>query len=238
MKIALLGYGKMGKEIEKIAIERNHEIFLKIDTEEDWKNIGDQLKDADVAIEFSMPACVIENIKKSFNAEVPVVVGTTGWNKQLESIKEECLKNNHSLIYGSNFSIGVNIFFEINRKLAQLMNEYEDYNVSAEEIHHITKLDAPSGTAISLANDILKLLKRKDKWVNESAKQKNELEIISKRIENVPGTHIISYVSDVDSIEIRHTAKNRKGLAKGAVLAAEWLKDKKGFFEVKDFLNI
>ena len=238
MKIALIGYGKMGKEIEKIATDRKHEICLKIDTDEDWKNSGHLLKDADVAIEFSMPVCVLDNIKKCFEADVPVVVGTTGWHNQIESVKEECLKKNHSLMYGSNFSIGVNIFFEINRRLAKLMNEYADYKVSIEEIHHTTKLDAPSGTAISLANDIMKLLERKEKWVNTNSDKSKELEIISKRIENVPGTHIITYDSDVDTIEIKHTVKSRKGLAVGAVLAAEWLAGKKGFFEVRDFLNI
>ncbi len=238
MKIALLGYGKMGKEIESIALSRHHEICLKIDNEDDWKKSEEQLKHADVAIEFSMPACVIGNIKKCFMADVPVIVGTTGWNDKIGQIRDECIKNNHALMYGSNFSIGVNIFFEINRRLAQLMNDFDEYNVTVEEIHHITKLDAPSGTGISLANDILKLIHRKEKWINSKTNKPEELELVSKRIENVPGTHIITYESDVDTLEIKHTVKKRKGLAIGAVLAAEWIAGKKGFFEVRDFLNI
>ena len=237
MKIALLGYGKMGKEIEKIALQRNHEIILTIDNDDDWKKNGEKLKEADAAIEFTMPACVVDNIKKCFSANVPIVVGTTGWLNIKDEIELECKKTNQTLIYGSNFSIGVNLFFEINRRLAQLMDNFDEYDLSIEEIHHTTKLDAPSGTAISLANDILKLIDRKGKWINETSSKPEELQIISKRIENVPGTHIITYDSDVDTIEIKHTVKNRKGLAKGAVLAAEWIVDKKGFFEVKDFLT-
>lgn len=238
MKIALLGYGKMGKEIEKIAIKRNHTIALTIDNELDWANKGNQLKNCDVAIDFSMPICALDNIAKCFKANTPLVMGTTSWHDQIDRIRTQCIQENQAMIYGSNFSIGVNIFFAINKQLAKLMNEYPSYIPTIEEIHHTTKLDAPSGTAISIANDIIAQLALKNKWINTETSVSEELPIISKRIENVPGTHIIQYENDIDSIEIKHIAKNRIGFAEGAVLAAEWLQTKKGFFEVKDWLNI
>lgn len=238
MKIALLGYGKMGKEIEKIAIERKHTIALTIDNEQDWIEKGNQLSSCDAAIDFSMPACALDNIKKCFDAKVPLVMGTTGWHDQINSIRKQCQMEQQAMIHGSNFSIGVNIFFAVNKLLARLMNDYPSYTTTIEEIHHTTKLDSPSGTAISLANDIIAHLDKKKNWVNQESDVEAELPIISKRIVNVPGTHIIKYDNDIDTIEIQHIAKNRKGFATGAVMAAEWIQHKKGFFEVKDWLNI
>ncbi|MFT4545739.1 MAG: 4-hydroxy-tetrahydrodipicolinate reductase [Bacteroidia bacterium] len=237
MKIALSGYGKMGKEIEKIALERGHEIVVKFNDPDDWTGKENKLSEADVVIEFSMPQSVVSNIFKCFDAEVPVVVGTTGWFGQLEHVKEVCRKHNRSILYASNFSIGVNLFFEANKQLAKLLNEHEAYEVSLEETHHTEKLDSPSGTAITLANNIINNLDRKDVWKNEKTAKDYELDIISHRLENVPGTHSVKYESDIDSIELIHTAKSRVGFAKGAVLAAEWLADKKGVFTMGDLLK-
>jgi 4-hydroxy-tetrahydrodipicolinate reductase len=238
MKIALIGYGKMGKEIENIALKRNHKISFKIDNEKNWKLSKEKLKNTDVAIDFSTPQSVISNIKKCFNANIPVVVGTTGWYEHLEEIKRLCNKTKQTLFFSSNFSIGMNIFFELNKKLASVMSNYNDYDVTIEEIHHIQKLDAPSGTAIILANEIIRNINTKEKWVNNKAQSENELEISSIRENKVTGTHKVKYDSDVDSIEIIHTAKSRKGFALGAVLAAEFINRKKGFFEMKDMLKI
>ena len=236
MKIALLGYGKMGKEIEKIAIERKHEIIMKIDAFDDWnENIYDFLK-ADVAIEFSTPSTVLDNILKSFAASVPIVVGTTGWYDEIETIRELCVEKQQCLFYASNFSVGVNIFFEINKKLAKLMDSHPEYEVSIEEIHHTQKLDAPSGTAISLANDIIDKLNRKENWKNEVIEDKATLGIKSIRVSDVPGTHTISYESANDKIEIKHVAHNRLGFAMGAILAAEFIHGKKGIYQMKDLL--
>ncbi len=237
MKIAIIGYGKMGKEIERAAQRSGHEVVLIIDSEEDWTKNGSRLGEADAAIDFSMPETAVANIQRCFDAGVPVVSGTTGWFDKLESVKQECAARNGTLFYGTNFSIGVNLFFELNRTLARLMSKYPDYEISIEETHHITKKDAPSGTAIVLANDIISNIGRKDKWVKESAEAASELGIRSVRVENVPGTHVIRYDSEVDSIEIIHSAKSRRGFAKGAVMAAEFLQGKKGVYEMKDLLS-
>lgn len=237
MKIALSGYGKMGKEIEKIALERGHEIIVTFNDPNDWVGKEEQLAQADVAIEFSMPHSVVSNIFKCFDANVPVVVGTTGWSEQLDHIKQVCGEHDRAIFYASNFSIGVNIFFEVNRVLAKLMNEHEEYKVTMEETHHTAKLDSPSGTAIKLANDVIDYLDRKDVWVNKHSDKDYELEILSHRVENVPGTHVVKYESDIDDIEITHTAKSRVGFAKGAVIAAEWLVGKKGVFTMQDLLK-
>lgn len=237
MKIALSGYGKMGKEIEKIALERGHEIVVKFNDPNDWVGKEKELATADVAIEFSMPHSVVSNIFKCFDANVPVVVGTTGWLGQLDHVKQVCNEHNRSILYASNFSIGVNLFFEVNRVLAKLMNEHEGYRISVDETHHTAKLDSPSGTAIKLANDIIDNLDRKDVWVNDNSEKDYELEVISHRVENVPGTHIVKYESEIDEIEITHTAKSRQGFAKGAVIAAEWLTDKKGVYTMSDLLK-
>lgn len=228
----------MGKEIEKIALTRNHEIIAKIDSEKDWEDYFDEFKKSDVAIEFSMPDTVIDNIKKCFANDIPIVVGTTAWYEHLDEIKSLCLTNNKSMFFASNFSIGVNIFFEVNKKLGSLMSGQKDYSPEIEEIHHNQKLDAPSGTAITLANDIIKNLEQKNKWVKETAIQIDELAIKSIRSGDIPGTHIITYNSGVDIIEIKHTAKNRQGFALGALMAAEFVKDKTGFYEMKDLFGI
>ena len=244
MNIALIGYGKMGQINERFAIERGHEIVLKISVD----NLDDlttaNLKKADVAIDFSAPDAAIGNIYACFDANVPLVVGTTGWYGQLQQIKNECLSGNNSLLYGSNFSIGVNLFFHINEVLAKLMNNYPAYEVQVEEIHHTQKLDSPSGTAMTLAEGIIDQIDRKAEWVNELEGQeltdvlkKEQLLILSDRIENVPGTHTVIYSSEVDEIAIKHTAHSRAGFALGAVIAAEWLQHKQGFYNISDIFN-
>jgi 4-hydroxy-tetrahydrodipicolinate reductase len=246
MKIALLGYGKMGKIIEKIATDRKHQIILKIDETNISELTKENLQQADAAIDFSTPSSVLNNIQACFNAKIPVVVGTTGWYGHLQRIKDECEQSGHSLIYGTNYSVGVNIFFYINQVLARLMNPYPYYDVQVEEIHHTQKLDAPSGTAITIAEGIIENITAKKEWVNvltdgsdvvDDNIKNDQVLIESHRLENVPGTHTVLYDSEVDTIEIKHTAHNRNGFALGAVLAAEWIKDKKGFYSVKDMFH-
>jgi 4-hydroxy-tetrahydrodipicolinate reductase len=237
MKIALLGYGKMGQEVEKLALKRGHEIVLTLDNLEEWENDGERLFEADVAIDFSTPVSIVENIYNCFNAHIPIVVGTTGWLDDLEKVRHDCLDKDQSLFFSPNYSIGVNLFFDLNRKLAKIMSNWEDYEISIEETHHIHKQDAPSGTAIVLANDIIRNSDRKEKWVHETVENPEELGIKSYRTDNVPGTHIVRYESEEDIIEIIHTAKSRRGFALGAVMAAEWLQGKKGFFEMKNLLE-
>lgn len=241
MKLALLGYGKMGQIIERFALERGHEVVLKINADNLHDFTIDNLANADVAIDFSAPDAAVDNIYKCFEANVPIVVGTTGWYGKLQEIKNDCLSSNNTLLYGSNFSIGVNLFFHLNTILAKLMNNYPAYEVQVEEIHHTQKLDAPSGTAMTIAEGIIEELDRKSEWLNEVVGTpipdviKNEqLLIESHRIENVPGTHTVVYSSEVDDIEIKHTAHNRAGFALGALVAAEWLKNKQGFYNVAD----
>lgn len=237
MKIALLGYGKMGQEIHKLAEKRGHEIVLVTNNDEDWQEKAILLKGADVAIEFTTPDSAVDNIMHCFENDVPVVVGTTGWIEDIERIRKTCLETNKSLFFSPNFSIGVNLFFELNRYLASLMAKWDNYEISIEETHHVHKLDAPSGTAIVLANDIIRHIERKEKWVKELPENPEEVGIKSYRSEDVPGTHIVRYESEMDSIVITHSAKTRKGFALGAILAAEWIKGKKGFYEMKDLLN-
>ena len=232
MKIALLGYGKMGKEIEKIAISRGHEIILKKSSQTSFEG----LENADVAIDFSLPTTAVENISTCFENNIPVVSGTTGWLEHYNEMVALCEQKNGSFIYGSNFSVGVNIFFELNDYLAKLMSKLNNYNVSMEEIHHTQKLDAPSGTAISLANGIIEN-SRYENWTLENP-ETNEIQIEAKRIANVPGTHSVFYRSEVDEIEIKHEAFSRQGFALGAVIAAEWLSNKKGIYSMKDVLNL
>jgi 4-hydroxy-tetrahydrodipicolinate reductase len=232
MKIALLGYGKMGKVIERIALERGHEIILKKSSQ----NSFDGLQNADVAIDFSVPTSAVTHISECLNNNVPIICGTTGWLEDYEKMVSLCNEKKGSFIYGSNFSLGVNIFFELNEYLAKMMYNLKQYSVSMEEIHHTQKLDAPSGTAISLANGIIKNTDFTN-WTLEEPKN-NEIHIEAKRIENVPGTHSIFYDSEVDQIEIKHTAHSREGFALGAVIAAEWLVGKKGVFTMKDVLGI
>jgi len=235
MKIALLGYGKMGKEIEAIALQRNHEIVLRVDESNATSITVNDIKKADVAIEFSTPHTVMTNIRQCFNAQVPVVVGTTGWYDSFKEIEVDCLNKNGTLLHATNFSLGVNLFFKVNTYLAELMNKYSNYEVEMEEIHHIHKLDKPSGTAISLANQIIEKMDRKSKW-SISDKNAETLFIKDVREGEVPGTHIIKYKSEVDDIEIMHKAHNRKGFALGAVVAAEFVKDKKGIFTMSDLI--
>ncbi|MEI6151999.1 MAG: 4-hydroxy-tetrahydrodipicolinate reductase [Chitinophagia bacterium] len=242
MKIALIGYGKMGKAIEEIAISKGHEIVLKIDV----SNIADFTKEniqkANVAIEFTGPHTAFENITKCIDWGVPVVSGSTGWLDNFEKAKVLCAEKKGCLIYASNYSIGVNLFFEINKQLAALMEPYESYDVTMIETHHTEKKDAPSGTAISLAEQILAKIGRKNKWVNEPSNEpSNEasnLIIRSERIDPAPGTHTVTYESPIDSIEITHTAHTRKGFASGALLAAEFANQKIGIFTMKDVLGL
>lgn len=238
MKIAIIGYGKMGKTIENMAIEKGHQIYLKIDKEHPLHLNLDRLSQIDVAIEFSQPEIAYSHIQTCIAHGIPVVSGTTGWLDKKHLIEAQCKETQGAFFYASNFSIGVNIFFEINRKLAKLMNAYPEYKVNLEEIHHVEKLDAPSGTAISLAEDIIQGLDHKALWVNTETNEENTLSIISKRIPKVPGTHHIQYQSSIDSLEIKHTAHSRTGFAMGALMAAEWLVDKQGIFGMKDLLNL
>ncbi len=237
MKIALLGYGKMGKAIEEIALKKGHSIVMRITDQNLDELTKENLSKADVAIEFTSPESALTNIMLCFEAGIAVVCGTTGWLLQMNIVKDKCKEKNGTFLYASNFSIGVNIFFELNKKLAQLMNQHNDYKILIEEIHHTEKKDAPSGTAIILAEQIIEASGIKNKWVNNTSENINDLSIISKRINNTPGTHSIKYTSDVDDIEILHTAHNRKGFAAGAVLAAEFIYGKKGIFSMKDVLN-
>jgi 4-hydroxy-tetrahydrodipicolinate reductase len=233
MKIALLGYGKMGKVIERIALERGHEIVLK----KEESNTYEGIEKADVAIEFSVPMVAVQNISTAFNQGIPVVCGTTGWLEQYDDVVKLCEEKNGAFLYGSNFSLGVNLFFELNTYLAKMMAKFSSlYKVSMEEIHHTQKLDSPSGTAISLAKGVIEN-SAYESWTEETAGE-NQIQIDAKRIENVPGTHSVYYSSDVDFIEIKHVAHNREGFALGAVLAAEWIVGKKGVFSMKDVLDL
>ena len=232
MKIALLGYGKMGHVIEKIALQRGHEIVLRKSIEDTF----DGLENADVAIDFSAPDAAVENISTALKLGIPVISGTTGWLSEYENMVQLCKEKNTAFISSSNFSLGVNIFFELNEYLAKIMSKFDAYKVGIEEIHHTQKLDSPSGTAISLANGIIKN-STYENWTLENP-MSNDIVIDAKRIENVPGTHTVSYNSNVDLIEIKHLAHNREGFALGAVIAAEWILGKKGVFTMKDVLNI
>ncbi|MFT5761922.1 MAG: 4-hydroxy-tetrahydrodipicolinate reductase [Polaribacter sp.] len=232
MKIALLGYGRMGKEIEKIALQRGHTIVIKSNSNSTYN-----ITEADVAIDFSVPTSAVNNISNCINNQVPVISGTTGWLEKHNEIVDLCKQKNGSFIYASNFSIGVTIFFELNNQLAKMMNTLSDYKVSLEEIHHTQKLDAPSGTAITLAEGIIKN-SSKSTWKLNGESSSEIVPITSKRVGDVSGTHVVNYISEVDTIEIKHTAHNRKGFALGAVVAAEWILDRKGVFTMKDVLNI
>ncbi len=232
MKLALLGYGKMGKVIERIAVERGHEIIMKKSASDSFSG----LENADVAIEFSIPDAAVSNITQCLNTGIPVVSGTTGWLEKYHDIAKLCEDKNGAFIYGSNFSLGVNIFFELNAHLAKMMGRLEQYKVSMEEVHHTQKLDAPSGTAITLAKDIIANTNYSS-WALGNPKE-DEILIDAKREENVPGTHTVTYNSEIDAIEIKHTAHSREGFALGAVIAAEWLAGKKGVYSMKDVLGL
>ncbi|MDP3666333.1 MAG: 4-hydroxy-tetrahydrodipicolinate reductase [Sediminibacterium sp.] len=238
MRIALIGYGKMGRAIESVAIAKGHDIVLKIDLENAADLNGEALAKADVAIEFTGPHSAFTNVMKCLESGIPVVCGSTGWLARWSEARQYCEKQNGTLIYASNYSIGVNLFFELNTYLAKLMNNHTDYNISMEEIHHTQKKDAPSGTAITLAEQILDHIKTKKEWVNHHSERPEQLEIISERMDPAPGTHKIKYTSAVDDIEIIHTAHNRIGFAGGAVLAAEFAINKKGIFGMKEVLGL
>jgi 4-hydroxy-tetrahydrodipicolinate reductase len=228
----------MGHAIEEIALQRGHEIVLKVGIENIEDNTIENIKKADVAIEFTGPEVAFENVMRVLDAGVPVVSGSTGWLQRFDEAKAHCTKNNGALLYASNYSVGVNIFFAINKRLAGLMAPHKEYEVKMTEIHHTQKKDAPSGTAITLAEGILQSLEQKKQWVNEPTNNKADLQIISERVDPAPGTHIITYTSDIDDIEIKHTAHNRKGFATGAVLAAEFLHNKKGIYSMSDVLGL
>ncbi|MDB5251410.1 MAG: dapB [Flaviaesturariibacter sp.] len=238
MRIALIGYGKMGHMIEEIAQQRGHEIVLRISID----NLDDFTKDhvakADVAIEFTAPESAYNNVTSCLGFGVPVVSGSTGWNELLEDARNVCREMNGAFLHASNFSVGVNIFFEVNKLLARLMNDQPNYEVTIREVHHTAKKDAPSGTAVTLAEQVLAELDRKTAWVKETATDADQLAISSERIDPAPGTHFVTYSSDVDDIEIVHTAHSRKGFALGAVLAAEFIAGKTGVFTMSDVLHL
>jgi 4-hydroxy-tetrahydrodipicolinate reductase len=238
LKIALIGYGKMGKTIESIAVERGHRVDLKIDIDSTASFTEENLQQCDIAIEFTGPQSAKENILKCLDAGIPVVSGSTGWLTDWAEVENYCIEKNSSFLYASNFSVGVNIFFELNKKLASLMKGHSDYEISLEEIHHTQKKDAPSGTAITLAEQVMHEITDKKIWVNHPTANPNELSIISKREDPAPGTHSVKYSSAIDNIEIIHTAHSRNGFATGAILAAEYIYNKKGIFSMKDVLNI
>lgn len=238
MRIIIIGYGKMGKVIEKIAQQRGHEIVERIDV-----NNGHRLKelttnDADVAIEFTQPVSAYENVKTCIEQQIPVVSGTTGWMDKKTEIEALCAEKGGAFFYASNYSVGVNLFFQLNKYLAKMMKPYGDYQVGIEEIHHTEKKDAPSGTAITLAEGVMGAYDDKKQWVNEASENTEDLSIVSLREHDVKGTHTIQYKSAIDDIEIKHTAHTREGFATGAVMAAEWVHDKKGVFGMADMLNL
>jgi 4-hydroxy-tetrahydrodipicolinate reductase len=237
MNIALIGYGKMGKAIEEIAIQRGHQLILKIDIDNLDELNGANLSKADVAIEFTGPHSAFDNVMKCLQSGIPIVCGTTGWQEKQEEALQYSISHNGTFLFASNFSVGVNIFFELNKKLAALMSSHPEYDVSLIEVHHTQKKDAPSGTAISLAEDILETIPGKKTWVNHPSLNADELVIVSQRRDPAPGIHKVRYHSLIDDIEIIHEAHNRKGFAIGAVLAAEFIRDKKGIFSMKDVLG-
>lgn len=234
MNIILLGYGKMGKTIERIALERGHTISARIDV--DNQHEFETIK-GDVAIEFSHPDAAFENVKRTLLKGIPVVCGTTGWLSRKAEIEQLCKEKNGAFFYASNYSLGVNIFFKLNEYLAAMVSKFPEYDVAMDEVHHTEKKDAPSGTAITLAEGVLKHIHRKTKWVNEETENLSDLYIQSFRIADVPGTHVVKYSSPVDDIEIKHVAHSREGFAKGAVMVAEWIRDKKGILGMDDFLK-
>lgn len=235
MKILLIGYGKMGKTIERIALSRGHEIIGRIDMGDDLSGFKQA---ADVAIEFTQPESAINNLKTCFDKGIPVVCGTTGWRQHAAEVESYCTAKNGTLLWSSNFSLGVNIFFKLNEYLSRVMNRYPQYEIHIDETHHTQKKDAPSGTAITLAEGILKNMERKNKWVADTSNQASDLIIRSHRIDPAPGTHTIKFHSAVDDIEITHTAHSREGFASGAVMVAEWLSGKKGIYSIDDFLQL
>ncbi len=234
MDILLVGYGKMGKTIERIALERGHTISGKIDID----NVNDlDSASADVAIEFSHPDAAYDNVKKCIQRKIPVICGTTGWLDRKAEIERLTKENDSTFFYASTYSPGVNLFFKLNEQLARMMNQFEGYEVAIDEVHHVEKKDAPSGTAITLAEGVIRNLARKKRWTKTAGGKKDDIQIQSFRIDDVPGTHVIKYSSIIDDIEIKHTAHTREGFALGAVMVAEWIKEKKGILNMDDFLK-
>ena len=238
MKIALIGYGKMGHMIEEVALGRGHNVVVKIHIDNTEEFSKENLAGADVAIEFTAPEIAYQNVLRCLEFGIPVVSGSTGWNENIQGAKTYCLQHGGAFLHASNFSIGVNIFFQLNRLLARLMAHQPEYNVTIKEIHHTQKKDAPSGTAVTLAEQVMESVRRKKVWVNKASNKKGDLAIISERVDPAPGTHFVKYSSEVDDIEIVHTAHNRKGFALGAVLAAEFILGKSGVFTMDDVLNL
>ncbi len=238
MNIAIIGYGKMGKEIEKFAQERNHNVVLRIDENNIKSLTKDDFSNVDVAIEFSVPESAFSNINLCFDNNIPVVSGTTGWLEKFDDVLERCKNENNTFFYASNYSIGVNLFFKLNQHLAKMMNNFTDYNVRVEETHHTQKLDAPSGTAITLAEGLIENIERKNNWEKEQGNSDNAIAVKSFREGNVPGNHKVIYDSSFDRIMIEHDAKSRKGFALGAILAAEFIISKKGYYSMDDLLKI
>ncbi len=238
MKIALIGYGKMGKTIERIATERGHEIVMRINNSTLEEFTAENLANVDVAIEFTNPESALGNVSRCLKAKVPTISGSTGWNEKVHLAQKICIDNETAFLQASNFSVGVNVFFAINEQLAKLMNNYPEYEITVEETHHTHKKDAPSGTAISIAEQIIEKITRKNIWTITQPFAPSDLSIIAHRIDEVPGTHLVQYTSAIDSIELKHTAHNRDGFALGAVIAAEFLKDKKGIFTMRNVLGI
>ncbi|MFO8236109.1 MAG: 4-hydroxy-tetrahydrodipicolinate reductase [Bacteroidales bacterium] len=238
LKLIIIGYGRMGYEIKKVAEKRGHEIVLMLDKENEEDFTKENLQKGDVAIEFTLPDAAYENIIKCFDANIPVVSGTTGWLDKFIDARRYCLENDQSFFYASNFSIGVNLFFHINTQLARIMDKYSNYDVKIEETHHKHKLDAPSGTAVKLAEIIIQEMNRKNRWVKENPENEQEFPVKSIREDEIPGIHKVNYTSDFDEIEIKHSAKSREGFALGAVMAAEFLYGKKGIYSMDDLLNI
>lgn len=239
LSIVLIGYGRMGHEVELVALSKGHTIVAKIDNANDWISQSQYIETADMAIDFSIPSEAIQNMRRCLRLNLPLIVGTTGWYDHMKEIEEETQKKNGSILWASNFSLGVNIIFHFNEKLAEVMSRFPEYKPVIHEIHHTQKLDTPSGTAISLANGIIKNYQLLDSWKLEEDGQANtnQLAISHERVGQVPGTHEVSYESEIDRISLNHEAKNRKGFASGAILAAEWLLGKKGFFNMKDVLG-
>lgn len=237
MKIILSGYGKMNREVEKVAIHRGHEIIYTIDKQQDWENFEKSNTKADCVIDFSMPEVAVSNFVRCFEMGLPVVTGTTGWLEELEKIKKMCQQNNYTFFYAPNFSIGVNLFFHLNKQLATIMDKVDGYTASVNETHHIQKLDAPSGTALKLVNDIIENTKRYSKWTDNETSDRSAIEVRSERIGVFVGTHEIVWESEADKLILKHEAKNRSGFALGAVLAAEFLHGKTGVYTMDNLLN-
>jgi 4-hydroxy-tetrahydrodipicolinate reductase len=238
VKIIISGYGKMGREIEMVALNRGHQVLARLDNPDDWAEQSSLISQAEMVIEFSTPMSVLGNIRQCFDLHLPIVVGTTGWHEKADLVKKWCSGEGQAIFAAFNFSIGVNILDSLTRQLSNIINQIENYEISLEEIHHVHKLDAPSGTAIRLAEIILNGVERKEYWVNRLKEKPEELQILSVREDEIPGIHTITCESDSDRLTLKHEAKGRKGFANGAILAAEWLQGRKGFFEMKDMLHL